>query len=84
MQLAKYNQIPLMTLQDNSLAVEGSQFMIHRANLREIKWEGFEVPHRHDGYTIDILLKGSVTLYIDFERHIIDAPAVIIDRKSVV
>lgn len=77
MQLAKYNQIPLITLQDNSLAVEGSQFMIHRTNLKDIKWEGFEVPHRHDGYTIDILLKGSVTLYIDFEKHIINAPAVI-------
>ena len=51
--------------------------MIHLANLKEIDWEGIASPHRHDGYTIDILLKGSVTQYIDFEKHTIQAPALI-------
>ncbi|MGE7776666.1 helix-turn-helix domain-containing protein [Chitinophaga sp. NPDC101104] len=77
MQLTKYNHIPLVSVQDSPLAEEGSQFMIHLANLKEIDWEGIASPHRHDGYTIDILLKGSVTQYIDFEKHTIQAPALI-------
>ena len=77
MQLTKYNHIPLVSVQDSPLVEEGSQFMIHLANLKEIDWEGIASPHRHDGYTIDILLKGSVTQYIDFEKHTIQAPALI-------
>jgi AraC-like DNA-binding protein len=77
MQLTKFNHIPLVSVQDSAYAEEGSQFLIHLANLREIDWEGFDIPHRHDGYTIDILLKGSVTQYIDFEKHTISAPAII-------
>ncbi|WP_298716698.1 helix-turn-helix domain-containing protein [Chitinophaga sp.] len=77
MQLTKYNHIPLVSVQDSPLAEEGSQFIIHLANLKEIDWEGIASPHRHDGYTIDILLKGSVTQYIDFEKHTIHAPALI-------
>ncbi len=59
MQLTKFNHIPLVSVQDSAYAEEGSQFLIHLANLREIDWEWFDIPHRHDGYTIDILLKGS-------------------------
>ncbi|MGX5820604.1 helix-turn-helix domain-containing protein [Chitinophaga lutea] len=78
MHLTKTQRIPLVTLQDAaSSRDEGSQFMIQLANLRDIDWEGFDMPHRHDGYTIDILLKGSVTQYIDFEKHTIHAPAII-------
>ncbi|WP_119079377.1 helix-turn-helix domain-containing protein [Chitinophaga alhagiae] len=77
MQLTKMHHIPLISFQEPSAREEGSQFMIQLANLRDIDWEGFDIPHRHDGYTIDILLKGSITQYIDFEKHTIHAPAVI-------
>jgi AraC-like DNA-binding protein len=48
-----------------------------------VKVKPFEVlgwlqtPHRHEGYNISLLLQGRITKYIDFERHTIDAPAVI-------
>lgn len=37
-----------------------------------------EPPHRHDGYSIGILLKGSGTFYLDFEKKHIKAPAVLL------
>lgn len=36
-----------------------------------------KVPHRQEGYNVNLLIKGSITQYIDFERHVIEAPAVI-------
>lgn len=76
MQLAKYHHIPVLTIGDTDIT-ESSQFMIQKLNLREVNWEGFDMPHRHDGYNINVLLKGSVTEYIDFEKHTIEAPAII-------
>lgn len=77
MQLAKYNHIPLISIGDSENITESSQFMIQLMHLRDINWEGFDIPHRHDGYNINVLLKGSVTEYIDFEKHTIQAPAII-------
>lgn len=77
MQLAKYNHIPLISIGDSENITESSQFMIQLMHLRDINWEGFDMPHRHDGYNINVLLKGSVTEYIDFEKHTIQAPAII-------
>ncbi len=74
MQLTRLNNIPLISMDD--CVAENSQFIIHRTNLREVNW-GHDEPHRHDGYTIMLLLKGSVTEYIDFEKHTIHAPAII-------
>ncbi|HEY9045497.1 MAG TPA: AraC family transcriptional regulator [Ohtaekwangia sp.] len=36
-----------------------------------------QVPHRQEGYNFSLLLRGSITKYIDFERHVIEAPALI-------
>lgn len=36
-----------------------------------------QVPHRQEGYNVTLLLQGKVTRYIDFERHVIEAPALI-------
>jgi AraC-like DNA-binding protein len=36
-----------------------------------------KVAHRQEGYNVNLLLKGSITQYIDFERHVIEAPALI-------
>ncbi|KAA2239544.1 helix-turn-helix domain-containing protein [Chitinophaga agrisoli] len=35
-------------------------------------------PHRHTGFTITLLLSGQLTQYIDFEKHTVSAPAVIL------
>ena len=39
---------------------------------------GTEEPHRHKGFTITLLLSGQMTQYIDFEKHTVSAPAVIL------
>ncbi|RAW00439.1 helix-turn-helix domain-containing protein [Pseudochryseolinea flava] len=36
-----------------------------------------QIPHRQEGYNVSLLLKGSMTRYIDFDRHEIHAPAII-------
>lgn len=77
MQLTKYNHIPLISIGDSESITEGSQFMIQLMQLRNVDWQGFDMPHRHDGYNINVLLKGSVTEYIDFEKHTVHAPAII-------
>jgi AraC-like DNA-binding protein len=35
------------------------------------------IPHRQEGYNISILLRGTISKYIDFEKHIVQAPAII-------
>lgn len=57
---------------------EGSEFYIQYVKLNDAAWwQSFTQPYRHDGYMINILLKGSVTQYIDFEKHMVHAPALI-------
>lgn len=51
-------------------------FSIVRLNPFEILGK-LQVPHRQEGYNISILLQGRIIRYIDFERHVIEAPAVI-------
>jgi AraC-like DNA-binding protein len=36
-----------------------------------------QIPHRQEGYNVSLLLKGSITRYIDFERYEVHAPAII-------
>ena len=36
-----------------------------------------QIPHRQEGYNVSLLLRGSMTRYIDFDRHEIHAPAII-------
>lgn len=36
-----------------------------------------QIPHRQEGYNVSLLLKGSLTRYIDFDRYEIHAPAII-------
>jgi len=38
---------------------------------------GLQTPHRHEGYNISLLIHGRITKYIDFERHVIEGPAII-------
>lgn len=35
-----------------------------------------QVPHRNEGYCVTLLTRGTVSKYIDFEKHVIEAPAV--------
>jgi len=54
----------------------GQDFAIVRINPFEILGK-LQIPHRQEGYNISILLQGKVVRYLDFERHVIEAPAVI-------
>ncbi|PSL48167.1 AraC-like DNA-binding protein [Chitinophaga niastensis] len=75
MEIASVASIPVYRLED---CKEGAQFFIG-------KWDGCEPdvselcePHRHNGYSIDILLKGSMTQTIDFKRYEVKAPAIML------
>jgi AraC-like DNA-binding protein len=75
MEIASVASIPVYRLED---CTDGEQFFIG-------KWKGCEAevsylsePHRHNGYSIDILLEGSITQYIDFKRYDIKAPAIML------
>ncbi len=54
------------------------------ANFFMSEWNGLEcmgdmnVPHRHNGYSIDILIKGSIRQSIDFKRYDMTAPALML------
>jgi AraC-like DNA-binding protein len=54
----------------------GEDFAIMRWELDELCGQ-LEVPHRHEGYSISLLVRGSLTKFIDFERYSIEAPAII-------
>lgn len=77
MQLTKYSRASLISVGDPEGITESSQFVIQLMHLKDLNREGLNMPRRHDGYNINILLKGSVTGYIDFEKHTIHAPAII-------
>ena len=55
------------------------------ANFFMSEWKGFEsclgdmnVPHRHNGYSIDILIKGRIRQSIDFKQYEMEAPALML------
>jgi AraC-like DNA-binding protein len=52
----------------------GTDFAIRKFGLGEIK-SAVCIPHRHEGYSIALLVKGSVTKYVDFEKYTVHAPA---------
>ena len=53
----------------------GTDFAIRRITLDE-KLSMLSVPHRHEGYSISLLLSGTVTKYIDFQKYTVLAPAI--------
>jgi AraC-like DNA-binding protein len=65
--------IPIYNLR---ACVGASDFAIIRMDPFEVLGH-LQVPHRQEGYNISLLLQGSVTKYVDFERHVIEAPALI-------
>jgi AraC-like DNA-binding protein len=47
------------------------------------EWEGCDanemsVPHRHNGFSIDILIKGTITQSLDFKKYEVTAPAIML------
>jgi AraC-like DNA-binding protein/quercetin dioxygenase-like cupin family protein len=71
-----------MNLTDTSIPIYniiacsgGTDFAIRRFELDE-KISAWSVPHRHEGYSISLLIKGSVIKYVDFEKHNVQAPAI--------
>lgn len=52
-------------------------FIISNNQCDEADFHSLE-PHRHASYTIDILVRGELTMYLDFEKFQVKAPAVIL------
>ncbi|WP_143307394.1 helix-turn-helix domain-containing protein [Chitinophaga vietnamensis] len=75
MEVASMARIPVYRLED---CVEGSPFLIHRMEGSERMVKDFSTPHRHNGYSIDILVKGSVRQSIDFRQYQVTAPAIML------
>ena len=67
------NIIPVYNLR---LCTGASDFAILRVRPFEVLGS-LQTPHRHEGYNISLLLEGRITKYIDFERYVIEGPAVI-------
>src|SRR5690606_3783419 len=73
--------IPTQTQTDTTIPVYNlrnctgaTDFAIVRVDPFEILGK-LQVPHRQEGYTVNLLLQGRVTKFIDFEYHTIEAPA---------
>jgi AraC-like DNA-binding protein len=64
--------IPVYSL---STCSNGKNFVIWRMEKEDIPL--IATPHRHDSYSINLLLSGRVTVYIDFEKHDVEGPAII-------
>jgi AraC-like DNA-binding protein len=75
MEVAKSTRIPVYRKVEHAA---GSHFHIHRLNGKDPVLQNVTIPHRHDGYSIDILIKGSVTQTVDFKQDTITAPAVML------
>jgi AraC-like DNA-binding protein len=54
----------------------GEDFAIMKMELDELSAK-LEVPHRHEGYSITLLTRGRLVKFIDFEKYVLDAPAII-------
>src|SRR5690606_8343196 len=77
----KRHMIPTQTQNDETIPVYNlrnctgaTDFAIVRVDPFQILGK-LQVPHRQEGYTMNLLLQGRVTKYIDFERHTIEGPA---------
>lgn len=68
-------EIPVYRLED---CVGGMPFFIGEMKGCEQAVRKMEIPHRHNGYSIDILLKGTIRQSIDFKRYEVTAPAIML------
>ncbi|CAL1517401.1 helix-turn-helix domain-containing protein [Chitinophaga sp. MM2321] len=78
MEVAKYGSvagIPVYRLED---CVGGSPFFIGKMKGCEQAVEKLGIPHRHNGYSIDILIKGTIRQSIDFKQYEVSAPAIML------
>jgi len=75
MEVAKSLRIPLYRASEN---VESSQFHIHKMSGSDPILQKISTPHRHDGYSIGILIRGSVRQTVDFREETITAPAIML------
>ncbi|MFY0255418.1 helix-turn-helix domain-containing protein [Chitinophaga sp. 30R24] len=57
---------------------EGASFFMGEWKGCETCVEDLKVPHRHNGYSIDILIKGRIRQSIDFKSYEIEAPAIML------
>lgn len=66
-------EIPVYNLMQ---CVGGTDFAITRFKPQPL-FSKLQIPHRQEGYTVSLLLRGKLTKYIDFQKHEIEAPAII-------
>lgn len=73
--------IPTQTQTDETIPVYNLRNCTGATDFAIVRVDPFEilgrlqVPHRQEGYTVNLLVQGRVTKFIDFERHTIEAPA---------
>ncbi|MCW3464375.1 AraC family transcriptional regulator [Chitinophaga nivalis] len=72
--VAKKPSIPVY----NCDYTDGASFFIGKWKSCEDAGYDLGVPHRHNGYSIDILVKGSVKHAIDFRQYEVQAPAIML------
>ncbi|HVI45810.1 MAG TPA: helix-turn-helix domain-containing protein [Chitinophaga sp.] len=68
-------EIPLFRLED---CIGGASFYIGEMKGNEDVCEEMGIPHRHNGYSIDILVSGTIRQSIDFKQYEVTAPAVML------
>lgn len=68
-------EIPLYRLED---CIAGMPFFIGEMKGYEMECREMGLPHRHNGYSIDILLKGAIRQSIDFKQYKVTAPAIML------
>lgn len=72
----KIADIPMYRLED---CVDGMPFFIGEiTGSCEEEVEHWGTPHRHNGFSIDILLKGTLRQAIDFKQYEVTAPAIML------
>ncbi|MFB6453773.1 helix-turn-helix domain-containing protein [Chitinophaga sp. Hz27] len=72
---SKPQQIPVYRLED---CADDFPFLMCRMTGVNPVAEEFATPHRHTGYSIDIIIKGSIHQSVDFRQHEVTAPAVML------
>ncbi|ATL49415.1 hypothetical protein COR50_20780 [Chitinophaga caeni] len=75
MEVLNTADIPVYSLKD---CTAGSEFVIKHLKYTVDSEYSVEPPHRHDGFSIGLMLKGSSTLFLDFEKFVVNAPAVLL------
>lgn len=73
MMFTDVTMIPVYSL---ATCTGGKNFGIYRMEEEE-ECPLVAVPHRLDSYSITLLLRGRVTVSIDFEKHVVEGPAII-------